>query len=141
MASFHDVPAAAQPPIGWAVAASPAPNGSVLVEPTTRAGLVRVHAGDTSTYRVGGEIREPKKIKDVKPFYPADAHAAGVQGIVVIEVAIDPEGAVADAQVLRSIPQLDQAALDAVRQWKYMPMLLNGAPVSLMMTVTIAFVL
>jgi TonB family protein len=140
-ASVHDVVATGQPPAGSVAASGPAAaNGSVVILPATRMGLVRVRA-NSETFRVGGEIREPKKIKDVKPFYPADAHAAGVQGIVVIDITVDPEGKVSDAQVLRSIPQLDQAAIDAVRQWKYMPTLLNGTPVSLMMTVWIMFAL
>ena len=91
--------------------------------------------------RVGGDIREPKKIKDVRPRYPDDAKAAGVQGVVIMEVTLDTEGNVANARIIRSIPLLDEAALDAVRQWKFTPTLLNGVPVSVLMTVTVAFTL
>ena len=89
--------------------------------------------------RVGGKIRAPIKIKDVKPVYPAMAQSARVAGAVIIEATIGLDGKVIDAKVLRSIPLLDQAALDAVRQWEYMPTLLNGVPVSVLVTVTIKF--
>jgi TonB family protein len=89
--------------------------------------------------RIGGNIRPPKKIKDVKPVYPAIAQSARVAGAVTIEATIGPDGKVIDAKVVRSIPLLDQAALDAVRQWQYTPTLLNGVPVPVLVTVTINF--
>jgi TonB family protein len=89
--------------------------------------------------RVGGRIQAPKKIKDVKPVYPATAQSARVAGAVTIEMTIGPDGKVMDAKVVRSIPLLDQAALDAVRQWEYTPTLLNGVPVPVLVTVTINF--
>ena len=91
--------------------------------------------------RVGGEVKEPKKIKDVKPVYPADAQAAGVQGIVIIEALIGTDGLVKEAKVLRGVQMLDAAALEAVMQWRYTPTLLNGDPVELIMTVTVTFTL
>ena len=89
--------------------------------------------------RVGGQIKPPTKVKDVKPVYPAIARSARVAGAVVIAATIDEEGKVIDAKVVRSIPLLDQAALDAVQQWEYMPTLLNGVPVPVLVTVTINF--
>jgi TonB family protein len=89
--------------------------------------------------RIGGKIHAPKKIKDVKPVYPAIAQSARVAGPVTIEATIGPDGKVVDAKVVRSIPMLDQAALDAVRQWEYTPTLLNGVPVPVLVTVTINF--
>lgn len=89
--------------------------------------------------RIGGKIHAPKKIKDVKPVYPAIAQSARVAGAVTIEATIGPDGRVIDAKVVRSIPLLDQAALDAVRQWEYTPTLLNGVPVPVLVTVTINF--
>ena len=89
--------------------------------------------------RVGGKIKPPTKIKDVKPVYPAMAKSARVAGVVIIEATIGADGKVIDAKVLRSVPMLDQAALDAVRQWEYTPTLLNGVPVPVVMTVTINF--
>jgi TonB family protein len=91
--------------------------------------------------RVGGNIKPPAKIKDVRPVYPADAQAAGVGGLVIIEARIGRDGAVENARVLRSIPMLDQAALEAVSQWQFTPTLLNGEPVPVLMTVTVNFTL
>jgi periplasmic protein TonB len=91
--------------------------------------------------RVGGNIKPPQKTRDVRPTYPAIAQSARVQGIVIIEATIGPNGKVQDARVLRSIPLLDQAALDAVRQWEFTPTLLNGVPVPVIMTVTVQFTL
>ena len=89
--------------------------------------------------RVGGQIRPPIKMKDVAPVYPAIAQSARVAGDVVIEATIDEEGKVADARVVKSVPLLDQAALDAVRQWEYRPSLLNGVPTPVVVTVTVRF--
>jgi TonB family protein len=89
--------------------------------------------------RIGGQIKAPTKIKDVTPVYPAIAQSARVAGAVTIEATIGPDGKVTDAKVVRSIPLLDQAALDAVRQWEYTPTLLNGEPVPVLVTVTINF--
>ena len=89
--------------------------------------------------RVGGQIRPPVKVKDVAPLYPAIAQSARVQGDVVIEATIDEGGKVADARVVKSVPLLDQAALDAVRQWEYQPSLLNGVPTAVVTTVTVKF--
>ena len=91
--------------------------------------------------RVGGSVRAPQKLRDVRPTYSAIALAARIQGIVIIEATIGVDGRVVDARVLRSVPMLDQAALDAVRQWEYTPTLLNGAPVPVIMTVTVTFTL
>jgi protein TonB len=89
--------------------------------------------------RVGGKIKAPTKIKDVQPVYPAAAQSARVQGAVIIEATIGPDGKVIDAKVVRSVPMLDQAALEAVQQWEYTPTLLNGVPVPVVITVTINF--
>ena len=65
--------------------------------------------------------------------------AAGVQGIVILEALIEQDGSVGDVRVLRSIALLDQAAVEAVRQWRFTPTLLNGQPVEVLMTVTVNF--
>jgi TonB family protein len=89
--------------------------------------------------RVGGAVRAPMKLVDVKPVYPDDARAAGIEGVIVLDIVIGEDGSVIEARVLRSIPQLDQAAIDAVRQWKFEPTLLNGEPVEIEMNVTVSF--
>ena len=98
-------------------------------------------AGGSSPLRVGGDIAEPRKIVDVKPVYPQLAQDAKVQGVVILEVVIDTTGGIRDAKVLRSIPMLDQAALDAVKQWRFTPTNMNGAPQEVIMTVTMSFTL
>src|SRR5688572_15496224 len=89
--------------------------------------------------RPGGRIMEPKKIKDVPPVYPPLAQSARVSGAVTIEATIGADGKVVDAKVVKSIPLLDEAALEAVRQWEYLPTMLNGVPVPVLVTVTINF--
>jgi TonB family protein len=91
--------------------------------------------------RIGGEFKPPKKIRDVKPVYPLAAQDAKVQGVVIIEAVIDTAGFVARGRVLRSIEMLDEAALEAVKQWQFEPTLLNGAPIPVVMTVTVNFTL
>ena len=83
----------------------------------------------------------PTKTKHVNPVYPPIAESARVQGVVILETIIGADGKVQDARVLRSIPLLDQAALDAVKQWEFTPTLLNGSPVPIIMTVTVQFTL
>jgi TonB family protein len=90
---------------------------------------------------VGGAIRPPTKIVNVPPVYPQEAQDAKVQGVVIIGTVIDETGAVKEAWVIRSIPLLDQAALDAVRQWRYAPTLMNGVPRPVRMTSTVNFTL
>jgi len=89
--------------------------------------------------RVGGNIPPPQKIKDVKPAYPPEAQQDRVQGVVVIDATIDPSGHVSNAIVRRSVPQLDAAAVAAVRQWEYTPTVVNGRAVPIVMTVTVSF--
>jgi protein TonB len=95
----------------------------------------------TTPVRSGVDLRPPTRTRNVQPVYPAIAQSARVQGVVVIEAIIGTDGKVRDAKVLRSIPLLDQAAVDAVRQWEYTPSRLNGVPVPVIMTVTVNFTL
>ena len=81
----------------------------------------------------------PRKVHDVAPIYPAIAQRASVEGVVIIEAVIAVDGSVRDARVLRSVPLLDRAALDAVKQWRYAPTRLNGVAVPVIVTVTVQF--
>jgi periplasmic protein TonB len=89
--------------------------------------------------RVGLDVKEPRKLKDVPPVYPSLAVSSRLEGIVIVECLIDPRGRVREARVLRGVPLLDEAALEAVRQWVYTPTLLNGEPTPVLMTVTVTF--
>lgn len=111
-----------------------------LGKPETRAIPIN-NPDESGAYRVGGAFQPPKKLKDAAPIYPAIAQAARVQGIVVMDVRIDEQGMVSDVRTLKSIPLLDEAAMDAVRQWQYTPTLLNGVAVPVLMTVTVSFTL
>ena len=108
-------PSSPPPPV---VAAPPAPQAPI-----------RLHSG----------IRAAQRIVNVAPVYPAIARGAHVEGVVIIEATIDEHGNVIHTQLLRSIQLLDDAALTAVRQWKFSPTLLNGVPVPIVMTVTVNF--
>ena len=88
-----------------------------------------------------GEVLVPKLIKKVDPVYPEAARKAGIQGIVLLEATTDEQGNVVKVKVQKSIPELDQAAIDALKQWKYEPMIVEGKPKGVVFTVTIRFAL
>jgi periplasmic protein TonB len=83
----------------------------------------------------------PRKIVDARPVYPEIARQVKREGTVVMEAVLDTAGRVTQLRVIQSVPLLDQAALDAVRQWRYTPTTLGGQPVSVLMTITIRFTL
>lgn len=85
----------------------------------------------------GGMRMGAQKIRDVAPVYPDEARKANVQGVVVLEITVGLDGSVTNPRVLRSIPLLDEAALAAVSQWQYQPVLMNGTPVPVVMTVAV----
>jgi TonB family protein len=89
--------------------------------------------------RVGGNVQETKLIKRVDPVYPELAKRARVEQVVMLEVTADETGAVSNVRVIKGHPVLDQAAVDAVRQWIYQPTYLNGNPVPVVATVTVIF--
>ena len=89
--------------------------------------------------RIAGGVPPPIRTKNVNPVYPVEAQNGRVQGVVIIEATIGADGKVREAHVIRSIPLLDTAALDAVRQWEYAPTMLNGVPVPVVITVTVNF--
>jgi protein TonB len=121
------------PGVPWGVDNALPPTGAtVKVDPPPAPESPKV-------YRVGGVIREPKRIVDVPPVYPAIAVAARKEGVVILEAMLDETGRVAQLKVLRSEPLLDAAALEAVRRWRYTPTLLNNVPVPVLLTVTVRF--
>lgn len=93
--------------------------------------------------RVGGNVRPPTKVKDVKPIYPESMREAGIEGVVPIEAVIARDGTVQSVRVLSAgvHPELAQAAVDAVRQWRFTATLLNGSPVDITMTTVVEFTL
>ncbi len=83
----------------------------------------------------------PRKLVDVRPVYPVSMRAAGRDGVVPIEAVIGRDGTVTTVRVLTAKvnPDFAIAAVDAVRQWKLSPTLLNGAPVEVVMNVSVTF--
>jgi TonB family protein len=89
---------------------------------------------------VGGNIKAPRKIKDVRPALDIGSDTADLSGTVVVDARIGTDGRVVDTEVVESAhPDLDAAALEAVREWQFTPTLLNCQPVEVLMTVTVAF--
>jgi protein TonB len=88
---------------------------------------------------VGGAVVPPRKIVHVAPVYPPLAIAIKREGRVILEAVIAENGDVRAVKVLGSVPLLDQAAIDAVRQWRFTPTTLNGQPVPVIMSVTVFF--
>jgi protein TonB len=120
---------------------TPPSSSSAVASATAAAPPTPTRPYPANAVRVGGNIKPPTKIKDVAPIWPPVAQQARAQGVVILEVLIDEGGKVSDGRVLRSIPLLDQAAIDAVLQWEFEPTLLNGQPVPVIMTVTVNFTL
>ena len=89
--------------------------------------------------RVGGQIKAPQLVHRVNPTYPPVAQNAQVEGSVVVEATVDKTGRVQNVRVVRSQPLLDEAAMAAVRQWRYEPLNLNGEPTPFILTVTVSF--
>jgi protein TonB len=89
--------------------------------------------------RVGGQLTPPRLIHRVPPEYPLAAQHAQIEGIVILEATVDTDGHVESVRVLRSHSVLDRAAMDAVSQWEYEPLVLNGEPFPFVLTVTVSF--
>jgi len=113
------------PDSGTSHRASPAPGSSGSAE------ALRIEPG---------KIQEPRRLKHVLPEYPRAMMAGRVQGVVILEAVIDKEGRVLSAKLLRAPnPAFGPPSVDAVRQWRYTPTLLNGVAVPVIMTVTVDF--
>ena len=78
-------------------------------------------------------------LTQVKPVYPPLAKQARIQGVVLLEAVISKDGAIDNLRVISGHPLLTQAAIDAVKQWRYKPTLLNGEPVEVVTTITVNF--
>jgi protein TonB len=94
-----------------------------------------------NTLRAGRGVPEPRLLKRVPPLYPDVAREAKVQGVVILDCLVSPEGRVTAVRVLRGIPLMDEAAVNAVRQWEFAPTLVDGKPVPVVVTVQVKFTL
>jgi TonB family protein len=113
---------------GSTMTTSVAPTGGVAIA---------MPPGAVGPLRVG--VSAPRKIHDAAPVLPEAARQANVRGVVIVEITIGTDGSVVDAHVVRSIPLLDQAALDCVRQWRFEPVQVTGGVVPVIMTATVSF--
>ena len=95
--------------------------------------------GPRAPVRVGGRVKAPQLVHRVDPVYPPLAMQTRLQGTVVIEAIIDENGNVVEMKLISGPPLLIQSALDAVRQWKYLPTYLNEQPVPVQLNVTVTF--
>jgi protein TonB len=103
--------------------------GLIEAPPAPPLAPVRLHSG----------IRAPQKVAAPPPVDPPAARLARGEGIVILEAVIDASGRVEAVRVLRSVGLLDQAAIEAVREWQFTPAQLNGTAIPVVMTVTVSF--
>ena len=116
------------------------------VGPGTGSGLGPGSGGGTGggTYRPGNGVTLPVVMKEVKPQYTADAMRAKVQGTVLLECVVLPDGTVGPVEVVRSLDSsfgLDQEAVKAAKQWRFRPGTRFGEPVSVLVTIELTFTL
>jgi protein TonB len=107
--------------------------------PAPSAKVTKVGVTEADAVRLGPDAQPPTILKKADPAYPKAAQEARVQGVVILELVIGKDGKVRSAKAVRSIPELDQAAKDAVMQWEYEPPTIKGKPVDVIATVTMNF--
>ena len=110
---------------------------SITVTEQRRAGTVPAPV----QLHIGGNLKAPTKVKDVRPVYPPSMRDAGIDGVVPLGAVIGVDGRVLSVRGISASahPELTQAAMEAVRQWVFTPTLLNGQPVEVFMTVSVTF--
>ena len=96
-------------------------------------------AAPAERVRVGGNVKEPRVLKLVPPVYPPLASRARISGTVILEAALTVQGSVDEIRVISGHPLLIEAAINCVKQWQYEPTLLNGVPVSVILTAKVHF--
>jgi protein TonB len=114
------------------------PNGSEDLFRGRRPPTV-IHAESKGPVRVSSMVVDGLLIRKIVPVYPPIAKAAGIQGTVVLQAAISKTGTIENLRVVSGLAMLQQAALDAVQNWRYRPYLLNGAPVEVETTINVVF--
>src|SRR5262249_36622209 len=116
------------------------------IGPGTGSGLGPGSGGGTGggAYRPGNGVNLPRVLREVRPNYTSDAMRAKVQGVVVLECVVKPDGTVGDVQVIRSLDPtfgLDQEAIKAAKQWRFVPGTRIGDPVPLLFSIDLTFTL
>jgi protein TonB len=96
----------------------------------------------TGPLQVGGDVQAPVKLDAPPPQYTEIARKARIQGVVIVQAIINKEGSVENVKVLKGLPMgLDQAAIDAIKRWRFKPATLNGKPVTVYYNLTVNFTL
>jgi protein TonB len=92
--------------------------------------------------RLGNSSKAVKVIKKVAPVYPAEAKKKKIQGEIVLDVTVDEQGKVIATKIIKSVdPSLGEAAINAIKQWEYAPLIVDGKPKAFIVSVTINFAL
>jgi periplasmic protein TonB len=133
-------PAAPPSPLGTPGGIGSVPNVGVSINNSTLS-IPKPPEEPQGPRRVGGDIKPPERTTYRAPQYPAAAQAAKIEGTVVLEAIIDAQGVVQNVRVIKSVPLLDRAAIEAVQQWRYNPTRLNGVAIPVIMSVTVMFTL
>ena len=115
--------------------------GAVLNSPPSLPVLAKSPEPTLKRIRVASRVVEANLIHDVPPQYPPEAGRARLEGAVVLMALIGQDGSVKDVRVESGLPILAQAAIDAVKQWRYKPYLIDGEPVEVDSRITINFTL
>jgi len=90
--------------------------------------------------QVGGDVKAPEKISQIRPQYTEIARKARIQGVVIVKAIIDKTGSVTNVKVLKGLPMgLEEEAIKAIKQWKFKPATLNGKPVDVYFNLTVNF--
>jgi TonB family protein len=136
-------------PMGRGVSADPSPTVQAAAEPapgapapghTPRPSLLPTEIDGEPIVMIGELIQPPVPVFQSQPVYPAEARKARVVGIVILKTVIDTTGVVRDVEVVRGLPMgLSEAAVEAVRQWRYNPATLDSRPVPVYLTITVRF--
>lgn len=95
--------------------------------------------GESPPVQALGTIKQPKLIKKVEPVYPKEALKNNIKGVVIVEATTNAKGEVIASSILKSVPGLDEATLDAIKQWKFEPFYIDEKPRGLIFTVTLRF--
>jgi periplasmic protein TonB len=120
--------------------------GGAGIGPGQGSGLGQGFGGGAGggAYRPGNGVEQPSVLRQVRPNYTADAMRAKVQGVVLVEAVVLPDGSVGEARVVRSLDStfgLDEEALKAAKQWRFAPGTRFGQPVAVLVTIELTFTL
>lgn len=115
--------------------------GGVASSPRSATVLEKAPEPVNKRMRIASQVAEANLIHDVPPQYPPEAGRARIEGTVVLLAVIGKDGSVVDVRVKSGLPLLAQAAIDAVKQWRYRPYLMNGEPIEVDSQITIDFTL